>query len=380
MSDYDVIVVGAGPAGLAAARRASEGGARTLLLEKNPEIGAAKPCAEGTSKSTFKTAGISPKPHIALVELNAMVFAPNMKHVKIGEMGYAIDKTAFLQEMALKAAEAGVEIRVREPVETVGRHDNSMLVKTTCGEYRTPVVVGADGYNSTVAKSLGVTEKSESVVCVQYKMVNCNLEYPSAARVYLGGEVAPGGYAWIFPKGDRIANVGIGVRRVPAKAYLDKLVKRLEGEFKRAQIVDYRGAMVPVGGIIKQSVLDGVLLIGDAAGTVIPFTGAGIHSSIAAGFDAGEVSAKAVKEGDASRKRLMEFRKKYDEHWGDRIKKSLKAMRAIETLKDDELNMLQEIVTEQDILDLANGINISSVGTKLLKHPMLAARLARALI
>ncbi len=380
MHDYDIIVVGAGPAGLAAARSAAKGGTRTLLIEKNPEIGAVKPCAEGASQATFKTAGISPKPSIALHRTNAQVYAPNMKCVEINKMGFSINKTMFLQEMALKAAEAGVMTNVGEPVQSVKSKDSSMLVKTNRHTYESSVIIGADGYWSTVAKSLRVKERSEPIPCMQYKMVNCDLEFPDSARVYLGNEIAPRGYAWIFPRGDGVANVGIGVRGASAKLHLDKFVKLLGKEFDRAQVIDCRGAVVPIGGLIKQNVLDGAILIGDAAGTVIPFTGAGIHSSIAAGIIAGEVAAGAVAEDDNSKKRLSEFRSRYEKDWGNRIRKSLKAMKAIEKLSDDDLNLLQETLTAEDILDLANGMNVKRVALKLLKHPVLAAKLAKTLI
>lgn len=380
MNHYDVIVVGGGPAGLSAAKSAAKYGARTLLLEKYPTIMANKPCGEATSQTTFITANVPIKPSIVLRKANALVYAPNMKFIEIKEVGFAINKSMFIQYIAEQAAEAGAHIHVREEVQQVIRKDSMMLVKTTRGEYLSKVVIGADGYNSTVAKSLNITEKSEPIFTIQYLMVNCDLEYPNSVRFYLGNEIAPGGYAWIFPKDDRIAGVGIGVRKGVAKVYLDKFVKMFEKEFKNAQIIDYRGAPVPIGGMIKQNIVDGAILIGDAAGHVIPFTGAGIHSSIAAGLIAGEVAAKAIAEGDTSQKRLMEFNIKYEEPWGARIKRSLKAMRAFEKLNDDELNILQEILNSQDILDLANGLNLTNVAFKLLKHPILAVKLAKALM
>ncbi|MEM1525378.1 MAG: NAD(P)/FAD-dependent oxidoreductase [Nitrososphaerales archaeon] len=380
MNYYDVIVVGGGPAGVSAAKSAAKHGAHTLLIEKCSTIMANKPCGEATSQNTFITANVPPKPSIVLRKVNALVFAPNMKFIEIKEVGFAINKSLFIQYIAEQAAEAGAQIHVREEVQQVIRKNSMMLVKTTHGEYLSKVVIGADGYNSTVAKSLNITEKSEPIPTIQYVMVNCDLEYPNSVRFYLGNEIAPGGYAWIFPKDDRIAGVGIGVRKGTAKVYLDKFVKMFEKEFKNAQIIDYRGALVPIGGMIKQNVVDGAILIGDAAGHVIPFTGAGIHSSIAAGLIAGEVAAKAIAEGDTSQKRLMEFNSKYEEPWGARIKKSLKAMRAFEKLSDNELNMLQEILNAQDILDLANGLNLTNVTFKLLKHPILAVKLAKALM
>jgi digeranylgeranylglycerophospholipid reductase len=375
-----VIVVGGGPAGLSAAKASSLNGAKTLLLEKNPFIAAVKPCGEATSQETFKTANIKPKPHIVIRKADALVFAPNLKHVKIDRIGFGINKTMFLQELAEKAAEAGAKIKVREEVKEVKRGSGKMVVKTIRERYEAKIVIGADGYGSLVGKSLGIEERSEPVITLQYVMANCDLEYPESVRFYLGNEIAPKGYAWIFPKDDRVAGVGIGVRDVRPKEYLDKFVKMFEREFKNAQIIDFRGALVPVGGIIRQNVVDGAILVGDAAGTVIPLTGAGIHSSIAAGLVAGEVAANASQENNNSKDRLEEFNKRYNEYWGKRIRYSLKAMRALEKLNDNELNLLQEILSAEDILDLSNGLNVARVAMKLLSYPTLATKLAKALL
>ena len=105
----------------------------------------------------------------------------------------------------------------------------------------------------------------------------------------------------------------------------------------------------------------------------------GIHSSISAGLAAGEVAGKASQEGDVSKSRLSEFNEKY-KPWLDRIRKSLKVMRILETLSDDDFNMLADILEDQDIIDLANGLNVLRVARKLMLHPKLAAKLAKPLL
>jgi len=376
---YDVIVVGGGPAGVSAAKAAASSGASVLLFEKYPTIMANKPCGEACSQETLATAGVDPSPRIVMREAYAIVYSPSMIGVEIRRIGYNINKSHFIQEIAAQAAEAGADIHVKEEVINVSRKDSKMLVKTRQGEYEAKVVIGADGYNSTVARCLGVSEKSEPIPTVQYIMANCKLKYPDAVRFYLGNKIAPGGYAWIFPRSEKLAEVGIGVRGGVAKEYLDAFVKRFSDELGAAKIIDYRGAPVPIGGMISECVFDGAILVGDAAGHVIPLTGAGIHSSVSAGLAAGKVAANAALEEDTSKQRLSEFYKLY-EPWIERIRKSLRAMRAIEKLSDEDLDSLAKILSEDDILDLANGINISKVAKKLLQHPVFAVKLARALL
>lgn len=378
--EWDVIVVGGGPAGLSAARFSAELGLKVLLLESQSDIRAWKPCGEGVSKTTFETAGIEPKPSIVMNELNMRVYAPNEKYVEIPMQGYAINKDAFLQELAKKAVLAGAEIRVGEKVEGVIRDGRRIIGVRTAKEesIRGKVVVGADGYNSIVAKSSGLDNSTELIPTYQYKMVGLELDSHTTGRIYVGS-LAPGGYAWIFPKDEYTANVGIGVRGGPPKLYLDKFIKEKREIFRRAKVIGFGGSVVPIGGIAREYVGDGVILIGDSAGTVIPFTGAGIHSSIAAGKCVSKVIGEAVRRGDVSKGSLMAFEREY-EGWMKRIRNSLRAMRVFEKLGDDDLNQLADVLDYEDVLNLANGIEIAKVAMKLMKHPVLATKVAKALL
>lgn len=376
---YDVIVVGGGPAGVSAAKASARTGAKTLLLEKNPAIMALKPCGQAVSAHTLETAGVKPTPPLIVNRVSARVYAPNGESVKIPETGYLINKTMLLQEIAAQAAEHGAEIHVNEPFLYLIKGENGLAVRTPKAEYRCSVLIGADGYNSRVARALGIRERSEPIPTLQYLVAGSRPRDVDEIKIYVGNEVAPKGYAWLFPVSERMAEVGLGVRGAPLKPYMDKLLESLRSELGSGQIIDNRGAPVPVGGVISRYIVDHAILIGDAAGMVIPFTGGGIHSSIAAGLAAGEVAGEASQEGDTSERRLRSFNDKY-KPWLDRIRKSLRAMRIFERLSDEDLNELAGILDERDIIDLANGLNVGRVARKLLSHPRLAAKIAKQLL
>ncbi len=385
---FDVVVVGAGPAGLMAGRKAAERGANVLIVEKEHRLGA-KPCGEAVSASTLKDAEIQPSPKFIANKVRGfIVYAPDeSKRVEIlsedlgfGE-GYILEKPIFLRFMAAKAAEAGAQIWMRCEVKAVQRRSGGgfKLALNRFGENLTVearYLLGCDGVASLVAQTFFERRGYEIIPCIQYKMVGCRLGEPELPAAYVGREVAPKGYVWVFPKSEEEANVGVGVRGAPAKPYLDRFIERHPEMFGKARIVEVGGAPVPISGLIPKFHGEDLMLCGDAAGQVIPLTGGGIHSSIMAGKIAGELAGRAAVEGGV---RFVDYPKRYA-FWSNRIYRSLTALRLIENLSDEDLNMLAEVLDGRDIVDLANGFDLARVGSKLLKYPAFAERLGKALL
>ena len=385
--EYDAVVVGAGPAGLMAARKIAKKGFSVLVLEKERDLGT-RACAEAVSSSAFETAEIPLSPSLISNAIDgAYVFPPDeSKMVKISGdyRGYILNKPLFLYALASEAASAGCDIQMRSEVKGINLEGGEArsLVYERKGELRTVgfrYLVGADGVGSVVARSCGFDMGGYEIIpTIQYVMVNCKIPERNMIRVYLGNEVAPLGYVWVFAKNEYMANVGIGVRGRPAKPYLDRFIVRHPEFFGNAKVIKEGGGGVPVGGQVRELVKGNVVLCGDAAGQVIPITGGGIRSSMAAGSIAGEVLAHAIEAGDPSV--LREYPVRYSEPWGSRISKSLKVLRVIETLPDDDLNTLGELLSGDDIIDLANGLDVKRVAAKLMLHPMVAVRIASRLI
>lgn len=375
------MVVGGGPAGLMAARKAAEFDVSVLLLEKEHAFGK-KACGEAVSASTLTDAEIRPSPRFISNDIRgAFVYAPDQrKHVEIIDQGYILKKEIFLSELASLAAKRGVEIWVGSQVLDVkGEAESYKITLKRLGEaisIKTRAVLGCDGVSSIVAKKFFERSNYKLIPCTQYKMVDCRFEDQHIVEVYLGNELAPLGYAWIFPKNKNTANVGIGVQKGSAKSYLDRFISSHPEKFENAKITSVQIAPVPIGGQIEKIVNGHVMVCGDAAGQVIPLTGGGIHSSIVAGKTAGEVAGEALSEGNIS---FQEYPKRYAP-WSKRMRNSLKALRLVEKFTDREMNQLAEIFTGQDIVDVANGLNTRKVGTKLLKHPYFALRLGKALL
>ncbi|MCS7097987.1 MAG: NAD(P)/FAD-dependent oxidoreductase [Candidatus Methanomethyliaceae archaeon] len=386
--EYDAVIVGAGPAGLMAARKIADKGFSVLILEKNKDLGV-RACAEAVSASAFETAEIPPSPSLISNSINgAYIYPPDeKKYVKISGgnyRGYILNKPLFLYALASIAASKGCDIKMQCEVIDVEFSNNrahylKYRYKDEWHYVKFKYLIGADGVGSIVARSCKFDMSNYEIIpTIQYVMVNCNIPERDMIRIYLGNEVAPRGYAWIFAKNEYVANVGIGVRGAPAKPYLEKFIESHGDFFKKAKIIKEGGGGVPVGGQLNELVKGNVLLCGDAAGQVIPLTGGGIRSSMEAGKIVGECVAKALEANDSSL--LNEYPKRYMNPWGNRISKSLKVLRVFEELSDEDLNALAEVLVGEDVVDLANGLDIKRVAVKLMSHPVLALKIAYKLI
>ncbi len=365
--DCDIVVVGAGPAGSLAAMTASKKGANVILLEEHSTIGSPVSCAEGLSLNGIKDAGIDPvTPYVCQKIECAHIITPNKKRIEMSSkewVGFNLDRRQFDKALGDNAVKAGVELMTNTSAQGVIRQGDRVVgVKATQKsetiEVRAHVTIGADGYHSIIRRSNGMERFfSDFCICAQYTLRGLNLPVYDVNEFYLGGVVAPGGYVWVFPKSDKIANVGIGVRKIherPAFEYLDKFIKE-DSRFKDSKSVHRCGGITPAGGVFDKITDNGLMLIGDAAGQVIPATGGGIHCAVEAGKMAGSVAVDAILSEDTSNKNLSKYRERFDVYWGNRIIESRKIVEMLDKFGDNEINMLAEVVTNEDIIALATG-------------------------
>ncbi|MDR0911200.1 MAG: NAD(P)/FAD-dependent oxidoreductase [Methanobrevibacter sp.] len=356
MIETDVLVVGSGPAGSSAGKHAALGGAKVILMDKKSEIGSPKRCAEGVSKEGLKFLGIEPKERWATKEIDGIrLIAPDgtdvwlNDEIKLPEAGYILERKVFDKHMAMDAARAGAEIKIKTLAKGVDRLEDGFIVYCeSMGEefeIKTKILIAADGPESHIGRWAGLktqTKAKNMESGIQFEMCNVELEDPNVLEFYFG-KVAPGGYAWIFPKEDDIANVGLAVMASEtdktAYEHLVDFVKTCPAT-KNAQAVELNVGGDPVGGFVKNIYGDNILVVGDAAGQVNPLTGGGIISGMKCGMFAGKVAAEAIKENNCSSKRLSEYEKLCDEDMGHKMKRYLKTKDYLFSLTDDELNSI----------------------------------------
>jgi len=183
-------------------------------------------------------------------------------------------------------------------------------------------------------------------------------------QVHFGRDVAPGGYLWIFPKGDGVANVGLGIRNSKETAYyyLNKFIEKFD-----ATPVELNIGGVPLSGPIEKTFDSGLMVVGDAAGQVDPVNGEGIENTVRCARIAGEIAVEAIEKGDTSSKYL----KKYEDLWRLKLEKkfknSFKYRKLIDKLTDDDYNALAEFLEDKDL----ESISKLSILKFLKNHPHL---------
>jgi digeranylgeranylglycerophospholipid reductase len=386
MPDYDVVVVGAGPAGSMTAKWAAKGGARVLMIEKRQEIGSPVRCGEGISRSWLDSVGIKlDSKSVAREVKGAKIVAPNgtpfylSEKMAGNEVGIVLDRVFFDKLLAHDAAKAGADLVLKTSAVKLLKSGNKVTgVKVkSFGEtkdIKCGCVVGADGYESQVGRWAGINTNlapRDITTCFQYRLTN--IEYDPDYCEFMLGSKAPGGYIWIFPKNEDTANVGIGMQltklKDPAdvKKHLDRYVLG-DPRLKKGRPLELVSGAVSICAPIDRTVGDGVLLVGDAARQIDPITGGGISNSCKAGRVAGEVLAKAAKEKNFSAQSLQRYEKGWRSLLENTLYRNWMAKEKLVTLTDDAFNKIISTLNDVGVEKMSTLAILKAIETK---HPEL---------
>jgi len=355
-TNFDIIIVGGGPAGAMTAWKAAQGGASVLLLERDREIGIPVRCAEGVSMKVLHDYFAIDEKWIANKIDGAELITPDGT-VTITEAtgdGCVLERRFFDAYIAGLAGEAGAEIWTRTDVTHAERFSEGWKLRATVQgtemELHAKLLVAADGVESRVAQWAGfdtALDLDDLESGAQYDMVNLELDNPHHCYFYFGNEIAPGGYVWIFPKSRNRANVGIGVlasrAQKPAKEYLDAFIAK---NLPQAKAVGFVTGGVPVARPLKELVADRFMAVGDAARLVNPTSGAGIGHAIISGAFAGETAASAIKNNELTKSKLKSYEKKWNRAQGASLKIYYQIKNAFLKMNDDELSRVNALCSQ----------------------------------
>ena len=353
---YDVVVVGGGPAGSMAAWEAAKEGVSVCMLEKDRDIGYPVRCGEAAGESGLRQFVEIEDSWIAEKITSVKLVSPNLTSVDIdfaAETGYILNRRIFDYDLSRYAANAGAEVYTKAYVKNVLANNGEVngVVLDYLGEEKqiqAKIVIGADGLTSRVGRWAGLktlVRMKDMESAVQYSVANVDIE-PNKMIMYVGMNHAPGGYIWVFPKGKKFANIGIGIsgkysKHKSAQKYLDEFMER---EYPDAAILTTMCGGVPCAKPMEKPVADGIMLVGDAAHQINPMTGGGIVAGMKGGWIAGQVAAEAIKKNDYSEDSLLEYPKRMRKDFGKNHERFYKIKEVTEKLTNEELDSIAEKV------------------------------------
>ncbi len=305
MHSFDVIVVGAGPAGATTARHLARSGLKTLLLEKE-KIPRYKPCGGGVTAKVARVLDVDFSPTVEdTIEGLSVAYGWRKRFpVQTGRtLGWCVMRDKFDAVLAEYADKAGAELRDNSPVTRVQLEADGARVQTRREELRAEVVVGADGANGIVARAAGLNKSRRIAAALEAEMDLSSSAVETWRRVWhLDYAAIPGGYGWIFPKAEHLS-VGVGTFRPEARLNLRQVLNRYlasEPTLQSPTKVKLRGHLLPMGGRGAPAHAPRVMLVGDAAALTDPFTGEGIYAAIKSGAIAAEEIARGFASGNFS--------------------------------------------------------------------------------
>lgn len=314
--DYDVAVVGAGPAGLMVAIHASKQNAKVVVIDRKEVVGAPVQCGEGTFGSVLKKFDLADGPWVVNTPTRLRVTSHKGKVAILKAPAVdlrVLDRTMMEQELARRAEESGAKILLKKTVVGVDSEDTGVTLHLDDGKHiRVKAVVGADGIESGIGRAVGLTKMlplRDLGTAAQYRVRSKDLEDDTAELIFDSSR-APGGYIYVFPKGNGEFNLGAGYLGASGgTAPIDILDKLIQEKYPDMEILQRMGGCVPVGPPLDSAVKGNVLLVGDAARQAYAQAGGGIHTALAAGAMAGDHVGKFVESMD------REHLAKYDENW-----------------------------------------------------------------
>jgi digeranylgeranylglycerophospholipid reductase len=389
-NDCDVLIVGGGPAGLAAAEAAARGGAKTLVLERQNEIGYPVHTSGGSWVSDMQALGI---PEHLYHPINKVFFLSPQREVPLlynPAVACVLDVRGVYQHLAGRAVAAGATLRVRHTVEQTLLEDGRVVGVTAKNHVserltlRAPVTIDASGFS----RHVGVrTEMGKA-----FHRYGYGAEYDLYAPNYpqdelyliMGSKYAPRGYAWAFPRGNGRVRLGVGVlhpdSEEDARIYLDSIMRdipQLATRFKGASPVEYHTGLFPSEGPLERFSRDGLLLAGDAGGHGSTLVGEGIRFAIYSGQMAGQVAAEAVKAGDVSAAFLSRFDRKWRARFGRDMDIAYMINKHIAQYSDekwdDALDLMKRLTPAQVAQALRGDFSAGLVMGVLARNPGLVA-------
>ncbi len=389
--DYDLVVVGAGPAGSSAAYLAAKRGIRVALIEKEESVAHSVRTSGVTWLDAIEEFSI-PEDCYNPVK-NYSFCSPNNKVTISDKVARAavLDVRKTYRWLASQAEKQGADIFLKTSVIASIKNEQGKIIGVKAGssteeiDFRCKVVIDASGFQSVVAKSMGLVTQWERFGAGAEWEVKVEHADSETWWLMVGEQYSPAGYAWIFPLGNNIVRIGVGVGKpespVDPTQRLKEIIDNKLGPIKDLgdiSPIEFHYGLIPNDGLTRKTVYDNLILVGDTAGQANPLVLEGIRYAIRYGRVAGEIAAKAIKLGETSEESLKE----YEEIWKKAIESKINSAGKVQQrwigLSDEqwdkELDVIKELSPEEFLDFIKADFGLSSIVKLATHHPKLAVR------
>ncbi len=334
---YDVVVVGAGPAGAMASRYSALNGAKTLLIEEHAGIGSPVQCTGLISKAALSECEIGEGSFVLAKMKGAFVYAPNGEELTIrgNEVkAYVIDRKMFDRELAEASLGAGAELMLKTRFTGLHKGGISVISNGEKKDIHADIVIGADGIMSGVGRAAGLARCRKFLSGIQFE-APYDAGDAQFVEIFTGNKIAPGFFAWAVPFAG-MARIGLA-KNMDNKTclnYLDELMRHpvVMSRYRGSRTEHVAGG-IPLGPP-ERTVTDNVMLVGDAAGQVKPTSGGGVYMGAVCAKIAGEVVARAARKETCT----DEYEKRWRSAVGRELAIGMTIHRSLGKLSDENLN------------------------------------------
>jgi digeranylgeranylglycerophospholipid reductase len=349
----DAIVVGGGPAGSFAALNLAKLGANVTVFEENETIGIPSHCAGHLSIRSLRNLGLYPLSG-KIVEntfSQANFYSPTGFKFSVHlatPVTCAVNRAAFDKHIADKAEAAGARYCLNSRVQSLLMENGvvkGVNVKHGDEEERVPakIVVDAEGIASRLLRQTGLSglNGERLVYGVEAEVENVRGVELDAVEVFLGKTYAPGFYAWLMPRLDGTAKVGLATNKGNPKEFLQRLILKhpvASKQLANAKITRMAFHPITLGGPISKAYASGFLAVGDAASQVKPTTGGGVVFGLTCARIAAEVAAEAIRRNDVSANFLALYQKRCTDTLGFDFGVMLRIRRFLDSLSDEKVD------------------------------------------
>lgn len=348
--DYDVIVVGAGPAGGMAALAAARLGLRTALIEEHRDVGSPVHCSGKLQLHAFREFDLPSSLILNTLQAGAF-YAPNgaVARVRRAEPdSYVVDRRVFDRWLAGRAQEQGADLILATRLRTAERLNGAIRVAGDRGGRSygatASVIIDAEGARPVLPATLGLDLPRRSVMGLQYQMSGVDLDDDDCPEIYLGTSSSPGFFAWLMPIGSGRGRVGLCVDPAVAPRapihYLERLIRDhpvASRRLRRAVIEQKLAGPIPVINRRQRTTTDGMIVVGDAAGHVKATSGGGIYFSLIGGQLA---AAAAAAYAGGRRAALDEYERGWRRRFGRELWFTSMVRTTLNRMSDADLNAL----------------------------------------